>query len=245
MSQDDVLERAVRAAREVCNHPATECAASRDVILAAAFEKRQRTRRTTIIVMPLLATMFTASSVLAAATGRLQPMAWWHAVVDALPTHRSAAHPALHPSAVISQRAPISPTQLTPSRETEPVSVVLPNIPLASAPSADPLPFAPPETEPRRASPDTDSALYSAAHRTHFNRRDPVAALRAWDAYLRAMPYGRYVPEARYNRALDLIRLGRIDEARTALQPFLGEDFGGYRRREAQQLIDALGPRTP
>ena len=65
---------------------------------------------------------------------------------------------------------------------------------------------------------DTDAAVeesaYEAAHRAHFAERDPTKALRGWDAYLAAYPDGRFSLEARYNRALTLVRLGRTDEAR-------------------------------
>src|SRR5690606_9995452 len=68
-----------------------------------------------------------------------------------------------------------------------------------------------------RAPVDPEEARYRAAHETHFVARDWSRALRAWDDYLAAYPKGRFAPEARYNRALALVRLGRRDEAREAL----------------------------
>jgi hypothetical protein len=82
--------------------------------------------------------------------------------------------------------------------------------------------------------------LYAQAHRAHFVDRDPAAALRAWDVYLAAAPDGPLAPEARYNRALALVRLGRRAEAREALAPFAAGAYGGYRAAEARALIDAL-----
>lgn len=82
--------------------------------------------------------------------------------------------------------------------------------------------------------------LYRAAHRRHFVEHDYAAALGAWDTYLREAPSGRFVLEARYNRALCLARLGRNAEARGALTPFAAGQFGGYRQREASALMDAL-----
>jgi hypothetical protein len=90
------------------------------------------------------------------------------------------------------------------------------------------------------ASADREDDLYGVAHRAHFVERDPAASLRAWDAYLAAYPEGRFALEARYNRALSLVRLGRIDEARDALEPFADGRYGGYRAREARDLLDAL-----
>lgn len=85
-----------------------------------------------------------------------------------------------------------------------------------------------------------EERAYRDAHEAHFVSRDPGRALAAWDAYLAAYPSGRFAPEARYNRALMLVRLGRRHEAREALRPFAEADPGGYRRAEARQLLDAL-----
>src|SRR5262249_36964098 len=87
---------------------------------------------------------------------------------------------------------------------------------------------------------DEDSRLYAVAHQAHFVARDPDAALRAWDAYLAAYPAGRFALEARFNRALTLVRRGRLDEARTGLPPFANGEAGGYRQREARELLDAM-----
>jgi hypothetical protein len=102
------------------------------------------------------------------------------------------------------------------------------------------------------ASPGLDAAeaaehlsLYRRAHRLHFEAHDSAAALLAWDAYLRAAPEGRFAPEARYNRALCLLRLGRGAEAREALAPFAAGRFGDYRQAEAAALLDRLGETPP
>jgi TolA-binding protein len=101
----------------------------------------------------------------------------------------------------------------------------------ASEPSAAESP-PPPE--------DPSAALFAEAHKLHFVHKDPARALAAWDAYLRAAPDGRFAPEARYNRALTLLRLGRNKEAREALEPFASGAFGTYRRDDARALLDAL-----
>jgi hypothetical protein len=107
---------------------------------------------------------------------------------------------------------------------------------------------APPEAavaEPQAAAPDDGEAaalrLYKNAYRLHFTEQRYAAALAAWDEYLRAVPTGRLVVEARYNRAIALARLGRRADAEAALTPFArGEVSGGYRAQEARELLEAL-----
>jgi hypothetical protein len=83
-------------------------------------------------------------------------------------------------------------------------------------------------------------ALYRSAHRAHFQHRDWHAAVLAWERYLAEAPRGRFTLEARYNRALALVRLGRYGEAAAALYPFAEGAYGGYRREDARALLDAL-----
>jgi hypothetical protein len=96
----------------------------------------------------------------------------------------------------------------------------------------------PPPPEPAH---DRDLALYRQAHEKHFRARDFAAALRAWNTYLSAFPSGTFAVEARYNRAICLVRLDQKDEARRALLPFSkGEVARGYRQAEATKLLKAL-----
>jgi hypothetical protein len=86
-----------------------------------------------------------------------------------------------------------------------------------------------------------DLALYKKAHQLHFGVHDHAGALGAWNEYLAQFPKGTFVVEARYNRAVCLVKLGRNEEARVALKPFAdGLVAGGYRQREASALLDAL-----
>ncbi|WP_438044795.1 tetratricopeptide repeat protein [Sorangium sp. So ce128] len=147
--------------------------------------------------------------------------------------------------------APIAEPPIAPAPPRAPVLAVAPvrsaSRPVAAvAPSAARLPTAPrpaaadPQAIERSpASPDAD-ALYQAAHRAHFVERNPAAALDAWNAYLAAAPRGRFAVEAQYNRALCLVRLGRKDEARRALEPFAQGALGGYRQAESRSLIEAM-----
>jgi hypothetical protein len=91
---------------------------------------------------------------------------------------------------------------------------------------------------------DRDRSLYLAAHRLHFVQHDASSALAAWDDYLRSMPRGRFAVEANYNRALCLVRVGRISEGRRVLEQFAAGRLGGYRQAESKALLEAL-PHEP
>jgi tetratricopeptide (TPR) repeat protein len=82
-------------------------------------------------------------------------------------------------------------------------------------------------------------ALYRRARKLQLDQK-PAEALAAWDAYLTAEPRGPLSVDARYGRALCLVRLGRKQEARTALEPFASGKYGTYRQSEARALLDAM-----
>lgn len=83
-------------------------------------------------------------------------------------------------------------------------------------------------------------ALFREAQRLHFRDKAWRSALAAWDAYLREAPQGELAPEARWNRAICLVRLARNAEARRALAPFAQGQDGGYRQAEARALLEAV-----
>jgi outer membrane biosynthesis protein TonB len=146
--------------------------------------------------------------------------------------------------------APNPPSPPPPADRQEasaPAAATAPATKADEAPAAEPAAAEPAAAQaPAPAPVDPHAhALYQAAHRAHFAERNPSAALTAWDAYLAAAPRGRFAVEAHYNRALCLVRLGRTDEAKRALEPFARGSFGGYRQAEAQKLLDAMGGGEP
>jgi tetratricopeptide (TPR) repeat protein len=74
----------------------------------------------------------------------------------------------------------------------------------------------------------------------HFVARDFGAALGAWDLYLALVGQAPLAVEARYNRALCLVRLGDYPRARAALLPIAQGAAGAYRLREARALLARL-----
>jgi hypothetical protein len=112
----------------------------------------------------------------------------------------------------------------------------------ALAPTAVPLPSAAPTDAPTTI---RELELYAVAHRAHFVDKDPARALGAWDAYLAEVSRPRFLWEARYNRALCLVRLGRRAQAEQALGPFASGAAGGYRRAQARRLLESLQSTAP
>lgn len=234
MNGDDLLARATRALRDATE---PEDAVDADVNVAATtlarIERSSRSARATTrrrlkytrwLVMPMAAS-FVVFAAWASASGRLTQWISTRALDDV-----ERSEPAPPPSALARPASqPAAPPPATPEVEPAPEPEVVP--PVAQAPPVKRVP-----------APSVDAdALYREAHDAHFVRRDPAAALAAWDRYLAAAgPGGRFTLEARYNRAISLVRLGRRDDAAAALRPFANGEYGGYRRDEAAQLLRTL-----
>lgn len=118
-----------------------------------------------------------------------------------------------------------------------------PDVPPAPIVAPAPVPRSPTVTAPPPVLPDPELVTYRVAHEAHFRGSDAAAALRAWDAYLAAYPSGKLAVDARYSRALILIKLERWTDAANALRPFADAPAGSYRQAEAARLLAAL-PRT-
>ncbi|MES2644129.1 MAG: hypothetical protein V4850_31880 [Myxococcota bacterium] len=87
---------------------------------------------------------------------------------------------------------------------------------------------------------NADRVAFEAAHRAHFERGADAVALAGWDAYLAEFPTGRFVPEATFNRAICLVRLGDVDAARPVLEAIAAGAHGTAHVADARALLAKL-----
>lgn len=228
----DLLARATRALRSTTGEPREDGTDGTLARLEATLAERRTPSRIRgrLLVVPIAAA-FVFVGVWAAASGRLAALTSWRAHDDverrtgstAPPTGTSAA-----PSADMPRPLDI-PARAAPSASAAPTETV---------PTPAPVRDGPRVRAPVAADAD---ALYEEAHEAHFLAKDPARALALWDRYLAAAGgEARFLLEARYNRAVCLVRLGRRPEARAALLPFARGDYGSYRRDDATRLLGTV-----
>ena len=263
---DDVLKRATEALREEGGEPNLRSGATRARLLDSAEKRYAGGRRWLLRWSVAIASMFVVGTALARVAEYWPAL---REAISLAPSAHDADSKARSPRKPPAKRAPNPPApRRCPLREATP-SAPAPQPPTLQQPPEPARPAARSSARPVRhpaavraldapqlpaAAPSTPTPCASAAP-THEGRsaelelfrralalhtaRDP-GALSAWDAYLRVADRGVLVPEARYNRALCLVRLGHNAQARTALEPFARGDFGDYRRVEAEALLRAL-----
>lgn len=129
----------------------------------------------------------------------------------------------------------LEPPRASSRRRSEPK----PALRRATGPAIDAPRTSPGDVE-GRAPADPELSKFRRAHDLHFRAGSPHEAIAAYAAYLEEFPNGRFVPEARYNTALNWIKLGDKAAARVALAPFAKGVHGEYRRAEARELLEAL-----
>lgn len=243
----DVLKQATKALSE-SGHEQQGGRYTRERLMASLHDRRRRSNTRFAVLLPMAA-IFVGSTAFAAVTGRLETLvvsaldvvglvpntAAWSAEAPAAKGPRSAA--GARPAA-----APPAEVPAAPSAEPEP----------EAAPSAEPSADTPAPTHEvrgalagptsvRAADSDNDAhEVYRRAHAAHFKSHDLSEALRGYEAYLARQPSGRFAVDARYNRALCLVRLGRQAEAQQELARFARGSYGGYRQVDAQRLLAAL-----
>ena len=247
----DPLFDATQALRELGEQDSQASQLTRARVIAGVRQRQRKQLRRSIFAIPLAA--LAIGSVAMAATGGYlpSPVQKWVTQVTGI-----APKPPQHPKSKVA-RAPTQGAALAESAPSvTPAGDLRPNEP-APAISSSPLALAPEPSAkevtvtPASASdklratgdsPITEAEFerYRLAHEAHFVKKDPAAALAAWADYLAHAPSGHLAVEARYNQALCLLKLGRTQEARRSLAPFVAGTYGAYRRQEAQTLIATL-----
>lgn len=140
--------------------------------------------------------------------------------------------PARKPTKAAPRRAPKPAPAPKPENSESALAATLPE---DEPPTPSQSQEAPAKT---KVSESAELALFRRAQALHL-LRDPKA-IEAWDAYLRVAGTSPLAPEARYNRALSLVRAKRFAEAKSALKPFADGKYGDYRREEARALLERL-----
>jgi hypothetical protein len=247
MSEADVLARAAAALRAAHDGQREGSGFTRARILDALGERRTRRPLRWLVVAPLASVLLVGS---AWAQGTRSWPRVWQALASVLTLVAPSALPPVEKPHTAARPLPRTP-EPAPPEAAPPLEVPPPEPPSAEPPAAPPSPKARglaaprPEPKPPRAErapslpADPELGTFRAAHELHV-RGESRAALAAYSEYLRAYPLGRFVPEARYNGALDSIKLGDTAAARAALTPFAEGAHGGYRQREARELLQAL-----
>jgi TolA-binding protein len=228
----DLLDDATRALREKTDGDDGGGRFTRARVMASLHQGRVRRRTRLALLLPIAATLAAAS---AWGVGSESGRAIVRQVGESLGLIESRVQPL--------EAAPKKKPQGPAVRAGTPPAITksLPEPPSPPAPQSEPSARpAAPSAAAVNAAEERELSLYRAAHRAHFIDRDFAAALSGWSDYLSKVPSGRFALEARYNRALCLVQLGRKSEARTALEPFARGAFGAYRQREARELLQAL-----
>jgi hypothetical protein len=249
MSDPDILADAARALRETADGTPPDAQPwTRARLLASARRDTRRRGRSVFAVVALAATLI-GSTAWGAWTGRLPR--WIELVTGrAPPAQPVVASPRSPPKTLeVHGQPPPEDTPVVPLSPDPATDHSSPDDrvdPAAAQPALASLTVVPHRAAAAPLTPapavHDEQALYAAAHRAHFVDRDPAAALQGWNRYLDEYPRGHFAPEAHYNRAISLARLGRRTEARAALAPFADGTYGGYRQSEARALRDALEP---
>lgn len=211
-----------------------EVADATRIRLRRSLESRARTRVRAVRALVITGIVLGATGAWALSTGRAGAL--WSRITSDDPE-------IVEPPHEISMKLP-EPAPRAKRSVPRPAQLAVPDVAWPEVPATaiqPPAPAPAPRAKPVAKAAPIDP-LYRKAHELHFHGRDHAAALAAWDAYLAAEPAGRFVLEAKYNRALVLVRLARYAEARIALEPFARGEVtpSGYRQREASALVERI-----
>jgi len=259
----DLLKQATRALSQ-SGHEQQGGRYTRERLMASLHDRRRRSNTRFAVLLPIAA-IFVGSTAFAAVTGRLETlMVSALDVVGLVPKTASWSgespsptkpRPAVGAGGPARQAASPPEQSLAPPAEPEPQPApdVAPDPELSGKLGASAAPTSKDSRErrpvdvgsvdgaARTAALENDAhEVYRRAHAAQFKAHDLAEALSGYEAYLAAQPAGRFAVDARYNRALCLVRLGRRAEAQAELERFARGSYGGYRQADAERLLAAL-----
>jgi hypothetical protein len=243
---DDLLKAATRALREDAADDGGDGRFTRARVMASLHQGKVKRRTRLAFILPIAACL-AAGTAWGAATGRLPAV--FQAVGQLVGYSSQPSAPkadergaSTSPKVAAAPDAQVPPPAVDVPAEPGPAVEAAPVVEAKPEPSKiEAAPSAKSSAAPRSSAAfqDADGDLYRLAHEAHFASHDYTRALAGWNAYLQAAPGGRLATEARYNRAICLLRLGRDAEARQALEPFASGQQG-YRQNEARELLEEL-----
>ncbi len=260
---DDLLKQYTSALRQEYDGATASPEASRARIVRTLAERRPRRAKWWTVGIPLLA-LLGGSTAWAAASGQLTRIVATASVAlgitEETPSEIVATSPAqgtwskksaaasspaddhgLKEEPAIEEAAPAEP------QPEEPTAQVLPPPIRRAASEISPhneLIVSREQDEQKKRDEAEALAAYKLGHDAHLGRGDCATAIGAYGSYLSRYPNGSFVLEARYNRAVCLVQVGQLEQAKSALRPFAEGTFGGYRKDQARALIDALSEAT-
>jgi FimV-like protein len=217
----DRFESSVRALRELTATPA-DGRVTRSRVLGQVADRRRRHRNYRIAILAAVLLLL----IPAASVGWIQLK---RAIGNGtrLPGHAGSP-----------KRTVLAAT--TKPRLDEPVPVESPAIEnLPESPSGAEAAPTHPLAVPAAQRP-SEIALYARAHELHFHENDARAALRLWIRYLDRFPQGRFVPEAQFNLAVCLVRIGDAEAARRWLTQLVSSPGSDYPKDQAERLLAEL-----
>jgi len=200
--------------------------ASRVAIVHRLAKRHQRRRGLTLLAVVLGA-------------GLLVPVAqagWrqWQAYRASRDSQRVAAN-------ADTPKAAKSPKAKRAESPPEPVAPTVVETP--AVPAVREAPVFPPAPVRKVAAPPSEAWLYGRAHDLHFRGGALDKALAAWSAHLAKFPNGQLAPEARFNRAICLVRLKRWEDAKVALADIVANAPASHQREQASRLLDTFADR--
>jgi len=256
---DDLLKRATSALRDETGEPELRSGLTRSRLIDNAAKQNARRGKPLRWIVPFVLTLG-ASTALAHVTHQYFPEMWNAVMPEALERQvpeaevvRKPHKKALATPAPVPQQAPVIEAPVEVATAPTPVTTVdepaRPRVKRTPAPTKGKLePAAPTQPAPQviAEKPSATAAPAESAELSLFRRAMKLhdakdrRAIAAWDDFLRVAPKSPLALEARYNRALGLVRADRSREAKAALAPFANGEHGSYRKREAAQLLEAL-----